>query len=178
MNRIRLRLTLLLLWAAACVLLLPACGCAGGQSPPVNSPSSAPVSAVSTAPPEPATPGISSPSPGAPKGIDPDKFIPAAEAYVRSLEDENGAGTLTAEISVTHIIGFVDITFTELTVWTGFTDAEKKDYITALGKALDRLASESIYPGTGLAVGTDTVLHAPDGRELAERTSLGIIKLY
>ena len=119
------------------------------------------------------------PSSDAPEGIDPDKFAPAVQTYISDLNArKTGIGDLTVKTSVTFIIGFVDITFTDLTSWSSFTDTDKKEFITKLGKALDSLAAENIYPGTLPAVGTDTVLYTPSGQELAERTSLGIVKLY
>lgn len=156
-----------------CVSLLSVIvGCANGVSNTSASPSSTsalPSAPVSTAP---------SPS-AAPTGIDPARFIPAVEAYIIDLNAKNtDIGDLTVKISVTYIIGFVDITLTDMTSWSRFSDTEKKDYIITLGKALDALAADNIYPDTHSAVGTDTVLYSPSGQELAERTSLGIVMLY
>lgn len=116
--------------------------------------------------------------PVAPVGVNPDEFAEAVAVYMGQLNaGTTGMGTLTAKTSVVHIIGFVDITLSDLTVWSNFSSQEKRDYITALGKDLDALADCSIYPGTLPKVGTDTTLFSTNGQKLAERTSLGIVKL-
>lgn len=152
------------------------------------------LSGCSTAPASPSGPGASpsasplgvsdrslTPSPSAaPEGIDPERFTAAVRASVVELNNKNpGAGNFKiAEIRVTGIIGFVDITLSDTAAWSVLTDTEKKDFITTLGKELDILAVNNAYPGTLRKVGTDTMLYAPDGLALAERTSLGIVVLY
>lgn len=130
----------------------------------LNEPSTAPASAMPSE---------------APIGVNPDKFASAVNEYISDLNNENNLiGDYTVEISVTHIIGFVDIYLTDLTVWSSFTETDKRDLINTLGKAMDELAISSTYPGTLPKCGSDTTLHSPSGQELIERTSLGIIKFY
>lgn len=169
---------------AGVFLLLALHGCANGSTataPSFSVPNASPsTSGFELFSPTPALSSSASavPSSGAPTGIDPDKFFTAVESYINDLNAENtGIGDLTVKMSVTYIIGFVDITFTDMTSWSNFTDTEKREFIIALGKTLDAIAADNIYPGTLSAVGTDTTLNSPDGVELAERTSLGIVFL-
>ncbi len=163
----------------AVVLLLPGIiGCASSSSS-ISSASQSPPSALPPVMVSAASSPSAAPSSSAPEGIDPDKFIDAVNTYISDLNAKNtGLGDLTVKVSVTYIIGFVDITLTDLTSWSSFNDTEKKEFIIALGKALDTLAAKNTYPGTDRAVGSDTTLNSLSGQALAERTSLGIVTLY
>lgn len=168
-----------LCFTVAVILLSTIVGCANSSGQTDSAIPSASVSGVYSAPPAPLPSAAAVPSSGAPTGIDPDKFFPAVASYISDLNAENtGIGDLTVTMRVTYIIGFVDITFTDMTSWSNFTDTEKREFIIALGKALDAIAADNIYPGTQSAVGTDTVLLSPGGLELIERTSLGIVKFF
>lgn len=150
-------------------------GCA--QTPPEPADASSPAAVTVTAAAQSPTVLSSAPS-EALAGVEPEKFTAAVKEYIDALNAEESAfSDMTVRVSVTYIIGFVDITLSDVTVWSGFADSEKKDYITKLGKALDELAIANTYPGTLPQVGTDTTLYGPDGAELAERTSLGIVIL-
>lgn len=152
-------------------------GCGNRQTPLV---STASVSAVSSTPPQSPTPSAaaSGSSSDVPDKIDPRKFDTDVQAYISNYNVKNAAdGILSAKTSVSILIGFADITMSDTTFWSSLSDSGKKEWITTLGKDLDAIATKDAYPGTIPQVGSDTTIYAKNGQKLAERTSLGIVKL-
>lgn len=112
-----------------------------------------------------------------PTGINQSLFVKNVNDAITSFNEQDNGFTFSYKVQVSGMSATVDLTFSDMIVWSYSNEADRKEFINIMGNSMTEIASRSLH-NIGDTHGTTTRFYSPSGMLLGERTLFGKVKLY